>query len=43
MACAKTPCWWRSTWYEHQNLRDERVEVGVYGLTDAGRAALGEG
>ncbi|RYG72844.1 hypothetical protein EON77_12305 [bacterium] len=21
------PWWWRSTWYEHQNLRDERVEA----------------
>jgi hypothetical protein len=39
------PWWWRSTWYEHQNLRDERVEAfaslvwdGVYDYTYVARA-----
>ncbi len=43
---AKSPYWWwHSTWYEHQNLRDERVEVfasllweGVYDYTYVARA-----
>ena len=37
--------WWRGTWYEHQNLRDERVEAfasllwdGVYDYTYVARA-----
>jgi uncharacterized protein YfaS (alpha-2-macroglobulin family) len=37
--------WWRGTWYEHQNLRDERVEAfasllwdGVYEYTYVARA-----
>ena len=37
--------WWWSTWYEHQNLRDERVEAftsllwdGVYDYTYVARA-----
>jgi uncharacterized protein YfaS (alpha-2-macroglobulin family) len=37
--------WWRSTWYEHQNMRDERVEAfasllwdGVYDYTYVARA-----
>ncbi len=43
---AKSPYWWwRGTWYEHQNLRDERVEAfasllweGVYDYTYVARA-----
>jgi uncharacterized protein YfaS (alpha-2-macroglobulin family) len=38
--------WWRWTWYEHQNLRDERVEAfasllweGVHTYTYVARAA----
>jgi uncharacterized protein YfaS (alpha-2-macroglobulin family) len=37
--------WWRGTWYEHQNMRDERVEAfasllweGVYEYTYVARA-----
>ena len=37
--------WWRGTWYEHQNMRDERVEAftsllweGVYDYTYVARA-----
>ncbi|APR85542.1 Hypothetical protein A7982_10891 [Minicystis rosea] len=37
--------WWRATWYEHQNMRDERVEAfasllreGVYDYTYVARA-----
>src|SRR5690606_5077886 len=37
--------WWRSTWYEHQNLRDSRAEAfttvlwdGVYEYTYVARA-----
>jgi hypothetical protein len=37
--------WWKSTWYEHQNMRDERVEAfasllwdGVYDYTYVARA-----
>jgi len=37
--------WWRRTWYEHQNLRDERVEAfasllweGVYSYSYVARA-----
>ena len=37
--------WWRGTWYEHQNIRDERVEAfttllseGVYDYTYVARA-----
>jgi uncharacterized protein YfaS (alpha-2-macroglobulin family) len=37
--------WWRRTWYDHQNLRDERVEAfasllfeGVYAYTYVARA-----
>ena len=44
-ASAGSPWWWRSTWYEHQNLRDERVEAfaslvwdGVYDYTYVARA-----
>jgi uncharacterized protein YfaS (alpha-2-macroglobulin family) len=40
-----TGSWWRSTWYQHQNLRDERVEAftpllwdGVYDYTYVARA-----
>lgn len=39
------PWWWTSAWYEHQNLRDERVEAfasllwgGVYSYTYVARA-----
>jgi hypothetical protein len=39
------PWWWSRTWYEHQNLRDERVEAftsllweGVYDYTYVARA-----
>ncbi len=39
------PWWWFGTWYEHQNLRDERVEAfaslvwdGVYDYTYVARA-----
>ncbi|MCK6535439.1 MAG: hypothetical protein L6Q84_20895, partial [Polyangiaceae bacterium] len=42
---SKTPWWWSRTWYEHQNLRDERVEAfasllyaGVYDYTYVARA-----
>jgi len=37
--------WWRRTWYDHQNLRDERVEAfasllfeGVYAYSYVARA-----
>ena len=37
--------WWRGTWYEHQNMRDERVEAfasllweGVHDYTYVARA-----
>ncbi|HEX6764350.1 MAG TPA: hypothetical protein VF103_02705, partial [Polyangiaceae bacterium] len=40
-----TPWWWSRAWYEHQNLRDERVEAfasllweGVYDYTYVARA-----
>jgi alpha-2-macroglobulin len=39
------PWWWSRAWYEHQNLRDERVEAfasllwdGVYSYTYVARA-----
>jgi hypothetical protein len=39
------PSWWSRAWYEHQNLRDERVEAfasllwdGVYSYTYIARA-----
>ncbi len=39
------PWWWRSAWYEHQNMRDERVEAfasllygGVYSYSWVARA-----
>jgi uncharacterized protein YfaS (alpha-2-macroglobulin family) len=39
------PWWWQSAWYEHQNMRDERVEAfaslvwdGVYDYTYVARA-----
>jgi uncharacterized protein YfaS (alpha-2-macroglobulin family) len=39
------PWWWQSAWYEHQNLRDERIEAfasllwdGVYDYTYVARA-----
>ncbi|MBK7584787.1 MAG: hypothetical protein IPI67_31935 [Myxococcales bacterium] len=42
---AKSPWWWSRTWYEHQNMRDERVEAfasllweGVYDYTYVARA-----
>jgi uncharacterized protein YfaS (alpha-2-macroglobulin family) len=42
---ARTPWWWQRAWYEHQNLRDERVEAfasllweGVYDYTYVARA-----
>ncbi|HVR19868.1 MAG TPA: alpha-2-macroglobulin family protein, partial [Polyangiaceae bacterium] len=41
----RVPWWWSSAWYEHQNLRDERVEAfasllweGVYDYTYVARA-----
>lgn len=40
-----TPWWWASAWYEHQNMRDERVEAftsllygGVYDYSYVARA-----
>ena len=40
-----TPWWWARSWYEHQNLRDERVEAftsllweGIYEYTYVARA-----
>jgi uncharacterized protein YfaS (alpha-2-macroglobulin family) len=37
--------WWQSTWYEHQNMRDERIEAfasllweGVHSYTYVARA-----
>ena len=40
-----SPWWWTRTWYEHQNMRDERVEAfasllwdGVYDYTYVARA-----
>lgn len=42
---SKTPWWWSRAWYEHQNMRDERVEAfaslvwaGVYDYTYVARA-----
>ncbi|HEX6277333.1 MAG TPA: hypothetical protein VFZ53_30030, partial [Polyangiaceae bacterium] len=42
---ARHPWWWERAWYEHQNLRDERVEAfasllweGVYDYTYVARA-----
>ncbi|MFO0571249.1 MAG: alpha-2-macroglobulin family protein [Polyangiaceae bacterium] len=42
---SKLPWWWSRPWYEHQNLRDERVEAfasllydGVYDYTYVARA-----
>jgi uncharacterized protein YfaS (alpha-2-macroglobulin family) len=42
---AQNPWWWSRAWYEHQNLRDERVEVfasllygGVYDYSFVARA-----
>ncbi len=42
---SSNPWWWSSAWYEHQNLRDERVEAftsllweGVYDYTYVARA-----
>ncbi|MCC6898055.1 MAG: Ig-like domain-containing protein [Polyangiaceae bacterium] len=42
---SKTPWWWSRSWYEHQNMRDERVEAfasllyaGVYDYTYVARA-----
>ena len=42
---SRTPWWWSRAWYEHQNLRDERVEAfasllwsGVYDYTYVARA-----
>jgi uncharacterized protein YfaS (alpha-2-macroglobulin family) len=42
---SSTPWWWSRTWYEHQNIRDERVEAfaslvwdGVYDYTYVARA-----
>lgn len=42
---APTPYWWWGTWYEHQNMRDERLEVfttllweGVYEYEYVARA-----
>lgn len=44
-AKSKQPWWWSRAWYEHQNLRDERVEAfasllweGVYDYTYVARA-----
>jgi len=44
-ASSKNPWWWSRAWYEHQNLRDERVEAftsllygGVYDYTYVARA-----
>ena len=44
-AAPRTGWWWRATWYEHQNIRDERVEAfasllwdGVYDYTYVARA-----
>ena len=41
----KRPWWWSSAWYEHQNMRDERVEAfasllwdGVYDYVYVARA-----
>jgi len=41
----KAPWWWRRPWYEHQNMRDERVEAfasllwsGVYSYSYVARA-----
>jgi uncharacterized protein YfaS (alpha-2-macroglobulin family) len=41
----RSPWWWQSAWYEHQNLRDERAEAfasllwdGVYDYTYVARA-----
>jgi uncharacterized protein YfaS (alpha-2-macroglobulin family) len=43
---ARAPWWWSRAWYEHQNLRDERVEAfasllweGVYSYDYVARAA----
>ena len=42
---SQNPWWWSSPWYEHQNMRDERVEAfasllyaGVYEYTYVARA-----
>jgi uncharacterized protein YfaS (alpha-2-macroglobulin family) len=42
---SKAPWWWSRAWYEHQNMRDERVEAftsllwaGVYDYTYVARA-----
>jgi alpha-2-macroglobulin len=44
-ASSKNPWWWSSVWYEHQNMRDERVEAftsllygGVYDYSYVARA-----
>lgn len=41
------PWWWSRTWYEHQNMRDERAEAfasllwdGVYEYTYVARATV---